>query len=60
MWVGVNLWANDKMAISSFDIPIFNIKSGTMYIKWKDVINAKFLSQEHSQKKNYNRKRDFS
>ena len=32
MWVGGELWANGKMTICSFDTPIFNIKSGTMYI----------------------------
>ena len=48
------------MTICSFDTPIFNIKSGALYISEKSVINGKFLVHKHSQKKNYNRKRDFS
>ena len=48
------------MTICSFGTPIFNIKSGTLYIYQKNVINGIFLSHKHSNKENYNRKRDFS
>ena len=48
------------MTISSFDTPVFNIKSGTCISNKKDVINGKFLAHKHSPKKNYNKKRDFS
>ena len=48
------------MTICSFDTPIFNTKSGTLYILEKDVTNGKVLSEKYSHKKNYSRKCDFS
>ena len=48
------------MTICSFNTPIFNIKSGALYIYQNYVTDGKLLTHKHSYKKNYKRKRDFS
>ena len=48
------------MTIYSFDTPIFNIKSGALYIYQNYVIDGKLLTHKHSYKKNYKKNHDFS
>ena len=60
MLVGVNYEQMVKR-IFTFLTLLFSIQKVVHGIsKKKYVINGKFLSQEHSRKKNYNRKRGFS